>query len=613
MHLMSTSFIKKDQNIRPSSLQKILEDFCYQRSEGAEIQGTYSIVGGNITIYTVGSIEPYVVEFFGDKIERIISKNRGGEVNTLTIEANYIKYADGSILRPEEYMVHIDHGIGIFRGLVTKSGNNNPLKYLKISFLNDDVLYLPLNLRDKVTKYIGVGKRPRLSRLGSGAWQRVKRRAYESAMLLARDLLAVYAKRELIKRCPYVIDTEWDFEIKRTFEHIETADQRNAIGAVYKDMSKNRPMDRLIVGDVGFGKTEVALRAVVQTVANSRQAIIICPTTILAQQHYTNITSRMKNLPINIALVSRMIGKNEHKKVLSEINSGKTDLVIATHKIFSSQVRFKNLDLIVVDEEQKFGVKQKDYFKKMRSEINVLSLSATPIPRTLFMSLSGIRDISQISLPPAGRRAIITEAKRYSDQEIKLYINREAKRDGQIYYLYNDVKSMPTFANSLQKMLPNISIVYAHGQMPSEQLSKTMQDFVNKKYQVLICSTIIENGLDLPNVNTLIIDGADNYGLSQLYQLRGRIGRGKQQAHCLLTFKKNKISPQAFKRIRALIDNSILGTGFNIAMSDLEIRGGGNILGREQHGNMEAIGLVLYSQLLNTAVEKMKNGLNAKK
>jgi transcription-repair coupling factor (superfamily II helicase) len=529
----------------------------------------------------------------------------------LNIAPNCIKTSDGATVRPDDYVVHIDHGIGVFKGLVVRKSQDKEVQYIKIAFLNDDYLYLPLELSNKITKYIGVGKKPKLSRLGSGAWQKAKKRAYESAIILARDLLAVYAKRVLIKKAPYKTDSDWDSEIRKTFIHNETEDQTKAIKEVYADLTKNRPMDRLVVGDVGFGKTEVALRAVVQTVANSHQALIISPTTILAQQHYTNIISRVRSLPIKTALISRMTAKAEQERLLQDIALGKIDLVIATHKIFSSKVKFKNLDLLVIDEEQKFGVKQKDYFKKMRTEINVLSLSATPIPRTLFMSLSGIRDISQISLPPVGRKAIITEAKRHSEAEIKEYVYRELKRGGQVYYLYNDVRSMPAFASNLQTLIPDAKIAYAHGQLATEQLSKVMQDFVDKKYQILVCSTIIENGLDLPNVNTLIIDKADNYGLSQLYQLRGRIGRGEAQAYCLLTFREKKISPQAFKRVRALIDNSTLGTGFNIALSDLEIRGGGNILGREQHGNMESVGLVLYSQLLNVAVNKLKNNLMA--
>ncbi|OQB05475.1 MAG: Transcription-repair-coupling factor [bacterium ADurb.Bin212] len=606
---MSIVTIKIDQAIKPSYMQKMLDDFCYERVNEVDSWGSYSVSGGNIILYAVNYKEPYLIEFLGDNIDRIINLNSRRAMEALDIAPNCLKTSDGATIRPDDYIVHIDHGIGLFKGVVVKENQNKRLQYLKISFLNDDLLYLPLELSHKITKYIGVGKKPRLNRLGSSAWERVKKRAYESAIILARDLLAVYAKRELTKKSPYKIDFDWDSEIRKTFIHNETEDQTKAIKEVYTDLAKNKPMDRLVVGDVGFGKTEVALRAVVQTVANSHQALIISPTTILAQQHYTNITSRVKHLPIRTALISRMTAQKEQEALLQNIALGKIDLVIATHKIFSSRVKFKNLDLLVIDEEQKFGVKQKDYFKKMRTEINVLSLSATPIPRTLFMSLSGIRDISQISLPPLGRKPIISEAKQYSEDEVKKYIHRELKRGGQVYYLYNDVKSMAAFASNLQRLVPEAKIAYAHGQLPADQLSKVMQDFVDKRYQILVCSTIIENGLDLPNVNTLIIDKADNYGLSQLYQLRGRIGRGEAQAYCLLNFRGEKISTQAFKRIRALMDSSTLGTGFNIALSDLEIRGGGNILGREQHGNMESVGLVLYSQLLNSAVNRIKSNL----
>lgn len=603
---MSNAILQVGKNTTISKVMIELEKIGYQKVEGELFNGSFSLSGGNISIFPVNFVDPYRIEFFGNIVESILNIKTREKIDKLEILANIVYLDDGTSLKYSDHIVHIDHGIGEFRGITRKYIEAREIEYIKISFLNENYLYLPIELKDKITKYLGVGKRPKLSRLGSDTWQKTKQKAYRSALKMAKDLLFVYAQREIVKKKAYTIDKSFDKEIRGTFYHLETVDQAKAISEVYSDLQKTKPMDRLVVGDVGFGKTEVAFRAIAQAVANGKQALIISPTTILAQQHYSNILARFSNLPISIKLMSRMVVAKDQQKIITAINSGNIDIVIATHKIFNSNIKFKNLDLIVIDEEQKFGVKQKEYFKKIRKEVNVLSLSATPIPRTLFISLSGIRDISQISSPPKGRRNIITKVAPYSLGVIKEYILKECQRGGQVYYLYNDVKTMQLFKKNLQKALPHVSITYAHGQMSPASLTETMQKFVEQKYQVLICSTIIENGLDLPNVNTLVVDRSENFGLSQLYQIRGRIGRSTKQAYCLLTLKSNNISNNAYKRLKSLDENSELGCGFNIALNDLEIRGGGNILGREQHGNMESVGLILYSQLLQRAVKAIR-------
>ncbi len=567
--------LKVKEKIKYYDVLRKIESFNYEKVFLDLVKsGTYRVVGGNIEIYPVNLIKPILIEYFGDYIERIIiqADNNKEIVKELTIYPNYLKLDDGSIIKPNNYVVHIDHGIGRAKNLSTKNINGKDKQYLNIEYLNADILYLPLNLKEKVSRYIGVGKKPKLNRLGSQSWNNTKKRAYENALLLARELLKIYAKREVSQKASYNIDKYWDKEIKKTFEYTETDDQLKAINDVYNDLQKYKPMDRLITGDVGFGKTEVALRAMTQAVANQKQAVLICPTTLLANQHFINISARVKDLPVKVVMLSRFVDKSKEKEVLRDILNGSADIIIGTHKILSNNIKYKNLDLVVIDEEQRFGVKQKEHFKKLRSDINILSLSATPIPRTLFMSLSGIRDIL---------------------------------RGGQVYYLYNRVETINLFKAKMKKLLPKVRFAIAHGQMGEGSLSSIMEEFINNKYDVLICSTIIENGLDLPNVNTLIIDDSDNFGLSQLYQIRGRIGRSQNQAYCLLTHRQKKLAVNATKRLESLADNTKLGSGLNIAINDLEIRGGGNILGREQHGNMEAVGLVLYSQMLQVAVKNL--------
>ena len=615
-----------NQNLKLFAGQKIklfnfleqLTNAGYERITEIESPGQYSVFGDAITVWPVNHYQKIRIDFFGNIIEsiyRIETLPTGRQVQNLKfkiqkigLQPNILILEGGEVIKPNKYVVHIDHGIGIFKSLGMKHINKEIKQYIYIEYFNNSFLYLPIGLKSKITSYIGVGRRkPKLNKLGSGTWQRTKQKAYESVIVLTKELLLIYAKRELIERKPYKIDRHWDKEIKESFGFTETPDQDKALSDVYSDLIKKSPLDRLICGDVGFGKTEIALRAVVQSMANGHQAVLLCPTTILAEQHYANFSARMKNLPVNIAKLSRFYNKKQQAEVLLGLEKGSVDFVIGTHRLLSRDIIIKNLDLIIIDEEQRFGVKQKEKFKSLREKINVLTLSATPIPRTLFMALSGIRDISEINTPPAGRKNILTRISK-NDQKIeKEYIARELLRRGQIYYLHNQVQTIEAKASQLRKDYPKAKIEVAHGQMGEKQLAGTMNNFAAGKIDVLVCSTIIENGLDLANVNTLIVEEADRFGLAQLYQIRGRIGRSVKQAYCLFLHKESKLSADAYKRLSALAENSFLGAGFNIALSDLEIRGGGNILGREQHGTMEAIGLVLYTKLLKQAVDKLKN------
>ncbi len=595
----------------PYELVIQLEEIGYRRSEEITASGEYKLTGDILAIYPTTEINPYLVSFFGNQIESVVAydknfENKVENKQSLQIEPNILGYSDGSKSKPEDYVVHVDHGIGIFRRIGLKKVGQEHKPYIFIEYLNNDYLYVPTKEIDRVSPYIGVGRRhPKLNRLGSVVWQKTKQKIYESAIKLARELIEIYAKRELIKRTPYRLDLETEELIAKTFPFQKTPDQAKALADIELDLEKSVPMDRLICGDVGYGKTEVALRAAAQAAANGYQTVFLCPTTILAEQHFANFSRRFEGTAIKIAKLSRFQSESEQVSVLRGLEAGAIDIVIGTHRLLSSDVMFKSLDLVIIDEEQRFGVKQKEKFKKISERLNVLILSATPIPRTLFMSLSGIRDISEINTPPKGRRSIDTKVEKFDQKIVHEYIERELKRGGQVYFLHNRVETIIPVRQSLQREFPRSRVEIVHGQMEEEQLANTMAEFSLGKIDILVCSTIIENGLDLPNVNTLIVEDADRFGLSQLYQIRGRIGRSDRQAFSLFTYKK-ELTGNAYKRLQSLAENTELGSGFNIAMSDLEIRGGGNILGREQHGNMEAVGLVLYSKLLKQAVDKLK-------
>ena len=588
-----------------------LHTLGYERVEYVENFGQFSISGGLIKVFSIANSNPVVIDFFGNQIDKIYSYNLASldlveNFHVLEIPDNTIE-TDGNKIEYGDLLVHINHGIGIYRGWILKKITGRQQEFLAIEYANGDYLFLPEKMLGKISKYLGVSRRqPKLSRLGSAVWEKSKKKIEESIWALAKELLEVYAKREIIKRSKYKIDYDWDEKLKNTFVHSETPGQEVAIKEIYSDLEKGTPMDRLLVGDVGFGKTEVAVRAAAQVIGNGAQVAILAPTTILSRQHLVTISQRLKDFPIHIAELSRFVNKEEQKDIITNLNLGKIDLLIGTHRLLKQDIRFKNLGLLIIDEEQRFGVKDKEKLKGLKNDVDILSLSATPIPRTLFIALSGIRQISIIKTPPIGRIAIKTHVEKYQTEKIKEYISAELKRAGQVYFLHNDIKTIEVRKAEFQRYFPKARVAIAHGQMSEEKLAETMADFAAGKIEILFCSTIIENGLDIPRVNTLIVEDADNFGLSQLYQIRGRIGRGKNQAFAYFTFKKNLVG-NAYKRLQALTEKTDLGSGFDIAYSDLEIRGGGNILGRQQHGNMEELGLVLYTKLLNQAVEKLKN------
>ena len=514
-------------------------------------------------------------------------------------------------LSPNDFIVHLDHGIGRFKGMVRQKIDGIEKEYFLLEYAEKDKLYLPIENADRISKYIG-SPHPSLSRLSRSNWQSVTQKIKEDALKIAQELLKLQAFRQISKTENFSRDTAEDRQLEDSFPYQETPDQKRAIFEVKQDLEKEQPMDRLICGDVGFGKTEVAIRAAFKAVINNRQVAILSPTTILTQQHYDTFVNRLKNFSVRIEVLSRFKTEAEQRKIIGEIKSGSVDIVIGTHRLLSRDIKFKNLGLIIIDEEQRFGVSAKEKLKSLRSQTHLLTLTATPIPRTLNLSLSGLKDVSIIETPPHDRLPIETIIKPYDENQIKEAIEREIKRKGQVYYLYNKVETINLKANQVQKIVPQAKIGVAHGQLNENNLAKTMKDFDNQKINVLVCSTIIENGLDLPNVNTLIVENAPQFGLSELYQLRGRIGRSGKQAFSYFLYHSEKLNEGAKKRLQALLEAKELGSGFQLAMRDLEIRGIGNILGKEQHGHIKAVGLNLYTRLLNQAIYELKTGLPQK-
>lgn len=511
-------------------------------------------------------------------------------------------------LKAGDYIVHENHGIGIFSGIEKMVVDNVSKDYLKIDYAKDGVLYVNINQMDMIQKYIGgEGNKPRLSTLGGKEWHKVKSRAKEATQELAKELIELYARREKEKGFVYSQDTPWQKEFEDTFPYEETDDQLQAIEDVKADMESDKVMDRLLCGDVGYGKTEVAIRAAFKAVQDGKQVVYLVPTTILAQQHYNRFKERMKNFPINVDLLSRFRTPNQVKKALAGIERGTVDIIIGTHRVLSNDVKFKDLGLVLVDEEQRFGVSHKEKLKKLCSNVDVLTLTATPIPRTLHMSLVGIRDMSTLEDPPLERRPIQTYVMEYSIEFAEHAIRRELARGGQVYFLYNRVQNIDKVTLEIQKAIPEANVAFAHGQMSERELEHIMLDFIEGEIDVLVCTTIIETGLDVANTNTIIIQDADKMGLSQLYQLRGRVGRSNRIAYAYLMYEKNRALPEiAEKRLQAIKQFTQFGSGFKVAMRDLEIRGAGNLLGDKQHGHMDAIGYDLYSKLLKNAVIEEK-------
>ena len=507
-----------------------------------------------------------------------------------------------------DLVVHEVHGIGKFTGVEKMEVSGKTRDYLKIQYAAGDALYIPTDQLDRVQKYIGADdEAPKLSRLGSQEWQRTVAKTRESVKKLAFDLLKLYGERASKKGHCFAPDTPWQVMMEESFPYEETPDQLTCIQEIKADMESPKVMDRLLCGDVGYGKTEVALRAAFKAVMDSMQVIFLVPTTILAQQHYNTAVSRFAGFPVTVRLLSRFKTEKEVKLIKEELASGKADMVVGTHMLLSDGIKYKNAGLLIIDEEQRFGVGHKEQIKNLKSNLDVLTLTATPIPRTLHMSMTGIRDMSVIETPPEQRYPVQTYVMEYQPNVVREAILKETGRGGQVYFVYNQVKNMDSFAERLSQLMPEVRITYAHGQMSERMLEKTMLAFMNREYDVLLCSTIIESGLDITNVNTIIVYDADKLGLAQLYQLRGRVGRGSRLAYAYLMFGKSKVlSEVAEKRLSAIREFTQFGSGFKIAMRDLEIRGAGNILGPEQHGFMAAVGYDLYCKLVDRAMREAK-------
>lgn len=510
---------------------------------------------------------------------------------------------------PGDYVVHVTHGIGQFTGITQLDLQGVKKDYLKIQYAGKDVLFVPVTQLDLVSKYIGPreDRKIKLNKLHSTEWQRTKQRVYSSVKDMADELIKLYAERAAAKGFAFSEDSEWQREFEERFEYTETDDQLRCIEEIKADMQSPRPMDRVLCGDVGYGKTEVALRAAFKCVLDSKQCAILVPTTILAWQHYQTILKRMGNFPVNVELLSRFRTPAQQAESIRRLRSGQADIVVGTHRLLQKDVRFKDLGLVVIDEEQRFGVAHKEKFKEAFKGIDVLTLSATPIPRTLNMAMSGIRDISIIDEPPQDRHPIQTYVLEHSDLVVGDAIRKELRRGGQVYYLYNRVESIEACASRVRQMAPDANVAVAHGKMGERELSSVWAQLLEGSIDVLVCTTIIETGVDVANCNTLIIEDADRLGLSQLYQIRGRVGRSAKRAFAYFTFKRGKaLSEVASKRLTAIREFTSFGSGFKIAMRDLEIRGAGNILGAQQHGHMEAVGYDMYLRLLSEAVSEKK-------
>jgi len=624
-------FLEKDKTISLTNLVQKLLDLGYERVLRADFPGEFSQQGGLINVFPINSNKGFQIEFFGNQIETIkeLSISIPPNEKVRRVLKDKLKsqglYSGLTNLVPGDYVVHLDHGVAKFAGMSKQSNNeqycslpdcslpnSQKLRYYILEYAAGDKLYLPVGLERKLSRYVGFSE-PRISRLGSIAWQKTKKMVKQEVEKFAKELLLIYAQREIALRPSYPQESDLERIVSQTFPYQETPDQIKALEEINKDLSLSKPMDRLLCGDVGFGKTEIALRTMVKAVCAGYQTMLLCPTTILAHQHFQTFKQRLKRLPINVAFLSRLQTKKQQSRICQDFKQGKIDILIGTHRLLSSDLtesvkdKTSKLGLLVIDDEQKFGVRQKEKLKKLRASLDILSMSATPIPRTLYLALSSLRTISFIQTPPLQRLAIKTFVLPWSEKIIKKAVNNELKRHGQIYYLHNRVQTIEKARQSLQMLLPGVKIGVVHGKLSENQILKTMSDFQSEKTNLLLATTIIENGLDLPNVNTLIVEDASSLGLAQAYQIKGRVGRFSKQAFAYFLYPPNFLR-QKFGRARQRLDvlkqTQALGSGWQIAIKDLEIRGAGNILGKQQSGNINQVGLNLYCQILSDAVSK---------
>ncbi len=611
------------KTIAPQDLLSQLTDLRYRRSHRAMIEGEFSQCGGTIEVYPAGFDMPLRIDFDDDQIRSIKSVNiktgrsiwqhkiviilpcrpSGREIFSSDLPLNsFIEIQKG------DYVVHNHHGIGRYLGIEHVEVANASKEHMVIAYQGQDKLFVPVHDMHLVQKYVGFNQKPpRLYSLGSKEWRRMRTLIEKRLRRLAAELLHAQAARASLKGFAFSSDTDWQREFEEKFPFEETPDQVKAMMAVKKDMESQRPMDRLVCGDVGYGKTEVAMRAAFKAVMDHKQVVLLVPTTILAEQHCYNFTHRLKNFPVRVAMLSRFRTRQEQATIIKDLRDGKVDIIIGTHRLLSKDIAFKDIGLIIIDEEQRFGVRSKERLKHFRLLADVLMMTATPIPRTLYMALTGVKDMSIIATPPENRVAVQTEIVAFDEDLIQMAIVRELKRKGQVFFLHNRVADIEQIAKIITRLVQEARVAIAHGQMASHELEEVMLKFLEGRIDVLICTTIIESGIDVPNANTLIVNRADQFGLSDLHQLRGRVGRfaKKAYAYFIVPFH-GQLSTLAKSRIEAIERHSGLGAGFQIAFEDLQIRGAGNLLGQEQHGYIAAVGFDLYCRLLKESVEHLK-------
>lgn len=592
-----------------SEFLRALDDLGYVKTLGDLHPGEFMHAGGEITVFPINMRAPVRIEFLGNILEDIRNATIAHTVRVARdTPPEFLKRYGLATLRPGDFVVHIDHGIGIFRGVETRDS----MRYFLLEYAKPhgkdappDTLLVPENAADRLSLYIGF-RTPTVHRLGTSVWASVKNKAREDVVKFAKELLALYATRETQNKNPFTETPTLEDELASSFVFDETPDQHAALADIFADMASPKVMDRLLLADVGFGKTEVALRAAFRAVLNNKQVVIICPTTILAEQHMETFKKRLSPFPVTIERLSRLESVSKQKDILGRLSAGAVDIVIGTHRLLSRDVVFKNLGLLIIDEEQRFGVKQKEHIKNIRAGVDVLSLSATPIPRTLYFTLAGLKPMSVIATAPAGRIAPRTFILPFSNATMKRAIAAELERKGQVYVLSNRIHALPQAEALIHRVAPRARVRTIHGRMNEQDILRAMHDFREHKADVLLATTIIENGLDISNANTLIVENASRIGLAQAHQLRGRIGRGEVQSYAYFLYPAHHLGEKASRRLDALFDTQYLGAGQDIAMRDLDIRGAGNILGRDQSGRVNQIGLNLYCHMLAEAVEELR-------
>lgn len=588
----SSAFIPTMQEITEPLKSGTLAFIKGALAEGWSLQG----MGGNLHIITEAEI------FGWTRAEPRRRKETTGKRANKTPETAYMDWTDGT------HVVHVDYGIGKFTGMSHRTVNGTAREYLLIEYDGTDTLYVPIHQSDRLTRYVGADESPpKLNKLGKpDMWIKIRNKARRNAEEEAKELLGIYSQRARAQGFAYTPDSEWQHEMEANFAFVETEDQIRVIQEVKADMESTMPMDRLVCGDVGFGKTEVALRAAFKAVQDGKQVAVLVPTTILAQQHFDNFSNRLEQFPVVVEMLSRFRTKAQQEDIARRLENGEVDIIVGTHRLLSKDIEIKNLGMIIIDEEQRFGVKHKEHFKKLRATVDILTLTATPIPRTLFMSLSGIRDISMIQSPPEERLPVITQVGSWDDKLARLAIMRELERGGQVFVVHNRVKTIQVLKRDIERIVPEANVVIAHGQMSPRTLEKVMSAFSRGEYDILLSTSIIENGIDMPSVNTLIVDRADWFGMSQLYQLRGRVGRSAQQAYAYFFHAPGTLTEEARLRLETLAENTQLGAGFQIAVRDLELRGSGDVLSMRQSGQIGSVGLHLYTEMLQQAIKEQK-------